>query len=303
MMTNKPAPDLLKTSRLQAWWMAIRPHTLPAAVAPVIVAWSITIQQGAFEFLPALAVVACALLLQITSNLVNDVVDFRKGADSARRQGFQRVTQSGLLSSRQVWTGTIVVIILTVLLGLYLVWLRGWPVLVMGSLAIGFALAYTAGPYPLAYHGLGEIFVLIFFGFAAVSGTVYVIMGSVPPFSWAASLMMGALITAILVVNNIRDVESDREAGRKNFPVVFGLEAACWEYRSLLALPYLLLAATGWISRELAWLLPLLSAPFAVQLMIDIRKETGPALNPVLARTARLALLFGLLLAGGIILA
>lgn len=286
----------------QAWMIAIRPHTLPAAAAPVIVAWSIAYQQGGFFLLPALAALVCALLLQITSNLVNDVMDFKKGADRSGRQGFQRVTQDGLLSPRQVWTGIVLVIFLAGVTGSYLVWLRGIWALLIGGLAIVFAVAYTAGPFSLAYHGLGDLFVMIFFGFAGLCGTVYAILGRVPAISWLFAFNMGALITAILVVNNVRDVESDRAAGRKNIPVVLGVEAAFWEYRTLVGLPYLSLIPAGILSGQPFLLLPWLTLPVALRLVADLLRKKGTDLNPVLGRTAQLALLYGLLLAGGIIL-
>ena len=283
--------------------IAIRPHTLPAAAAPVIVAWSIAYQQGGFNLPPALACLACALLLQITSNLVNDVMDFKKGADSSARQGFQRVTQSGLLSSRQVWTGIVVVILLAAAAGSYLIWLRGWWALFIGGLAILFAIAYTAGPFSLAYHGLGDLFVMVFFGFAALCGTVYAILGEVPAISWLYAFNLGSLITAILVVNNVRDVESDRLAGRKNLVVLWGLDAAYWEFRILLISPYLTLILAVILTRQSFVLLPWLTLPLALRLIGELVQKDGKALNPVLGKTAQLALLYGILLALGIILA
>lgn len=282
--------------------IAIRPHTLPAAAAPVIAAWSIAYQAGGFSFAPALAALSCALLLQITSNLVNDVMDFKKGADSSQRQGFQRVTQSGLLTPRQMWTGIVFVILLTAASGFYLIWLRGIWALLIGALAILFAVVYTAGPFSLAYHGLGDLFVMVFFGFAGLCGTVYAILGYVPVVSWLYAFNIGALITAILVVNNVRDMESDRAAGRKNIPVVFGLEAAYWEYRLLVGLPYLTLIPVGISSGKPFLTLPWLTLPLAVRLIGDLTREKGTGLNPVLGKTAQLALFYSLLLAVGIIL-
>lgn len=282
--------------------IAIRPHTLPAAAAPVIVAWSIAYQQGGFGLVPALACLVCALLLQITSNLVNDVMDFKKGADSSARQGFPRVTQAGLLSPRQVWTGIAVVILLAAAAGSYLIWLRGWWALLIGGLAILFAIAYTAGPFSLAYHGLGDLFVMVFFGFAALCGSVYAILGVVPAISWLYAFNMGSLITAILVVNNVRDVESDRMAGRKNLVVVFGLEAAYWEYRLLLISPYLTLIPAAILIGNPFILLPWLTLPLALSLLSELLRKVGVGLNPVLGKTAQLALYYGIVLALGIIL-
>lgn len=291
-----------KTSKLSAWWMAIRPHTLPAAIAPVLVAWGIAYKQDSFLLVPALAAILCALMLQIVSNLVNDVMDFKKGADTKERLGFKRVTQSGLLSAREVWSGVGVFVFLAILAGSYLIWLRGIWVLVIGVLSILSAIAYTAGPYPLAYNGFGDIFVLIFFGFVSLCGSVFVIAGSIDTISWVMAFNMGALITAILVVNNVRDVESDRKAGRRNIPVVFGLDAAFWEYRILVSLPYVLIIISAITTGQYFILLPLLTVFKAIILIRDIRILKGAKLNPVLGRTAQLVLQFGLLLTLGFFL-
>lgn len=301
-MDQEKSTNESEISAWEAWKIAIRPHTLPAAVAPVIVGWGIAYSQGGFLLLPALAALLCALLLQITSNLVNDVMDFKKGADTSQRQGFQRVTQSGLLTPRQMWTGISLVIALTALAGSYLIWLRGLYALLIGVLALLFAVLYTAGPFSLAYHGLGDIFVMLFFGFAGLCGTVYVILGWVPPVSWVLAFNMGALITAILVVNNVRDVNSDRAAGRRNIPVVFGLSAAYWEFRLLLGLAYLTLIPTAILTRMPFILLPLATIPLAIRLNRNLVSLNGTALNPVLGRTAQLALFYAILAAVGFLL-
>ena len=282
--------------------MAIRPHTLPAAISPVIVAWSITYQQKSFSLLPALAAMFSALMIQIISNLVNDVMDFNKGADTEQRQGFKRVTQSGLLSQKEVWGGGVLAIILAFLAGSYLIWLRGYWVLLIGVISILSSIAYTAGPFPLAYNGFGDLFVLIFFGFVNLCGSVFVIMSTIPSISWVMAFNMGALITAILVVNNIRDIESDRKAGRRNIPIVYGLKVAFWEYRALIILPYILLLFTAIFSRQFFLLMPFLSFPFAIQLLRDLPKTKGAQLNKILGQTAQLVLRYGVLLAIGFLL-
>ena len=282
--------------------MAIRPHTLPAAISPVIVAWSITYQQKSFSLLPALAAMFSALMIQIISNLVNDVMDFNKGADTEQRQGFKRVTQSGLLSQKEVWGGVVLALILAFLAGSYLIWLRGYWVLLIGVISILSSIAYTAGPFPLAYNGFGDLFVLIFFGFVNLCGSVFVIMSTIPSISWVMAFNMGALITAILVVNNIRDIESDRKAGRRNIPIVYGLKVAFWEYRALIILPYILLLFTAIFSRQFFLLMPFLSFPFAIQLLRDLPKTKGAQLNKILGQTAQLVLRYGVLLAIGFLL-
>ncbi|MBT3240649.1 MAG: 1,4-dihydroxy-2-naphthoate polyprenyltransferase [Chloroflexi bacterium] len=291
-----------KTTKISSWWMAIRPHTLPAAISPVIVAWSITYQQKSFSLLPALAAMFSALMIQIISNLVNDVMDFNKGADTEQRQGFKRVTQSGLLSQKEVWGGVVLAIILAFLAGSYLIWLRGYWVLLIGVISILSSIAYTAGPFPLAYNGFGDLFVLIFFGFVNLCGSVFVIMSTIPSISWVMAFNMGALITAILVVNNIRDIESDRKAGRRNIPIVYGLKVAFWEYRALIILPYILLLFTAIFSRQFFLLMPFLSFPFAIQLLRDLPKTKGAQLNKILGQTAQLVLRYGVLLAIGFLL-
>ncbi len=292
----------IKSSKLDSWWIAIRPHTLPAAITPVLVAWSITYQHQSYKLLPALAAIFSALMFQIISNLVNDVVDFNKGTDTEERLGFKRVTQSGLLSQREVWAGVFLAIFLALIAGSYLIWLRGYWVLLIGVVSILASIAYTAGPVPLAYNGFGDLFVLIFFGFVNLCGSVYVIMAKIPSISWVMAFNLGALITAILVVNNIRDIESDRKAGRRNIPIVFGLDVAFWEYRVLIGLPYILLLIAAGVTQQYFLLLPLLSLPLAFKLLRDLPNTKGEKLNPFLGKTAQLVLRYGVLLAIGFLL-
>jgi 1,4-dihydroxy-2-naphthoate octaprenyltransferase len=288
---------------IQRWWLAIRPKTLPAAIAPVILGWAIAFQSGFFRIPAALSALLIALLIQIGTNLVNDVVDFSKGADTEKRTGPTRVTQSGILSPHQVWAGVFVTFGLAALLGLYLVLIAGWPALVLGLGSLLAGLAYTAGPYPLAYNGLGGLFVLIFFGFAAVGGTVLVTANALPAATWYGALAAGVLTVNILVVNNIRDVETDKAAGRTNLAVRFGRKAGEWQYFLNLvaayAVPFLLLCA------ELAsyWvMLPLITLPRGLEIWTILRSgQSGRALNPQLGRTAQLLLAYCLLLSIGLI--
>ena len=243
-------------------------------------------------------------MIQIATNMVNDVVDFSKGADTEERTGPLRVTHAGLLTPRQVWLGVAVTFGLAALAGLYLTWLAGWPVLVIGAAAILSGIIYTAGPFPLAYNGLGDLFVLIFFGYVAVGGTVYVTSGQLPPLVWYGSTAAGLLTVNILVVNNIRDIETDRRAGRKNFPVLFGRKAAVWQYTLELATAYLIPVililqglASPWV------LLSFLSIPRAVKLVGVLRSETaGAALNATLGQTGQMLLLYCVLLSLGLLL-
>jgi 1,4-dihydroxy-2-naphthoate octaprenyltransferase len=227
-MTAKPTPTTL--SPLQVWMLAARPKTLPAAAAPVIVGSAAAFVDGAFQPLPALAALLAALLLQIGANLANDVFDFHKGADTQERLGPVRVTQSGMLSPEQVMGGMWVTFGLAALLGLYLAWVGGWPIILIGVASIAAAILYTGGPFPFGYYGLGDLFVFIFFGLVAVCGTYYIQVAALTPLAIWSSIPMGLLITAILVVNNLRDIDTDRQAGKRTLAVRLGTEGARWEY-------------------------------------------------------------------------
>jgi 1,4-dihydroxy-2-naphthoate octaprenyltransferase len=291
-------------SRSQAWLMAARPKTLPAAVAPVVVGMAMAAAHDTFVLWPALAALVGALLIQIGANLANDYFDYVKGADFAGRKGPTRVAQSGLIPLPQLRAGIIVTFALAALAGLYLVLVGGWPILVLGIAALLSALAYTGGPFPVGYHGLGDLFVFVFFGLAAVCGTYYVQALTLSASVVLAAVPAGALITAILVVNNLRDIDTDRQAGKRTLAVLMGARATRLEYVLLLAVSYLvppLFLALGWAS---AWvLLPFLSLPLAGRLVRTIYTTTeGPPLNKALAGTANLALVFCLLFALGLVL-
>jgi 1,4-dihydroxy-2-naphthoate octaprenyltransferase len=283
--------------------LAARPKTLPAAVVPVIVGSAVAIADGAFHWGAAAACFAVALLLQIGANFANDLFDFRRGADTEERLGPTRVTQSGLLSPRAVAVGTTIVLTLAAVAGIFLVYRGGWVLLALGIAAILAALAYTGGPFPLGYNGLGELFVLIFFGFVAVTGTYYVQTLAVTGLSLAAAVPIGALVVNILVVNNLRDIETDRRAGKRTVAVRLGSKGTQVEYVVLLAVAYLappILWAVGWLG--FWWFLPWTTLPLAWMLVRQLRGRTGRALNATLAGTARLELLFGILFAASILL-
>jgi 1,4-dihydroxy-2-naphthoate octaprenyltransferase len=287
----------------QVWWLAARPKTLPAAAAPVIVGTAVAISNGKFQFLPALAALLAALLLQIGANFANDVGDFQKGADTLERQGPLRVTQAGLLKPEQVVRGMWVVFGLAALVGVYLVVVAGWPVILIGVFSILAAVAYTAGPFPLGYYGLGEVFVFLFFGLAAVAGTYFVQAGEVTALALWASVPMGLLTVNILVVNNLRDIETDRAAGKKTLAVRFGVDGARLEYLicllgafSIPPMLWLVGLASPWTL--IAWL----SLPLAQPLVGAIYHEKGSALNQTLVSTGRFELVFGLLFSLGLIL-
>lgn len=289
-------------SPLQIWLLAARPKTLPAAAAPVVVGTAVAISENVFAFLPALAALLGALLIQIGTNFANDVFDFKKGADTTERLGPLRVTQAGLLSPSQVMAGMWLTFGLATLIGVYLVFLGGWPIVAIGLLSIASGIAYTGGPFPLGYNGLGDLFVFIFFGLLAVCGTYYVQAGTVSPAALWASVPIGLLATAILVVNNLRDIDTDRAAGKKTLAVRFGRRGAQLEYLLLLALSYLV-PVLMWLTKlETPWvLLPWLSLPLAMPLIKMIFNEKGRPLNNALAGTARLELAYAFLFSVGVI--
>jgi 1,4-dihydroxy-2-naphthoate octaprenyltransferase len=283
--------------------MAIRPATLPAAVTPVVVGTAAANAVGGFRPGPALAALAGALLLQIGANLSNDLFDFERGADTEERLGPTRVVQSGLLSANAVRRATALTFVLALLVGLYLVWVAGWIITAIGLLSIAAALAYTGGPYPLGYNGLGDVAVFIFFGLVAVCGTTFVQAGHVPALSWIAAIPVGSLITALLVVNNVRDIETDAAVGKRTLAVRLGRGAAVAEYAVLLLVAYAVPPGLVLTGRMDAWvLLPLTTAPLGLALYRHVARDRGRALNATLGRTARLGVLFGALFAAGIVL-
>ncbi|MFB6221716.1 MAG: 1,4-dihydroxy-2-naphthoate polyprenyltransferase [Halolamina sp.] len=296
--------------------MAARPQTLPAAVAPVAVGTGLAVHEGVFAPLPALAALLGAVLIQIGTNFANDYYDAVKGADTKEREGFTRVTAGGLIEPESVKRAMWLTFAAAVLVGTYLVWVGGVPILVIGLLSVASGIAYTGGPYPLGYHGLGDLFVFVFFGVVAVTGTFYVQAaaelvagvpvgvpdGTVPTVALLASLPVAGLSTAILVVNNIRDREEDRKTGKRTLAVRFGYTASRAEYLALLALAYVippLFLIRGFTPFVL---LPLVSLPLAATVSRTVLTETsGEALNPALERTGKLLALYSALFAAGLV--
>lgn len=300
MTTNTSAA---RPSVARAWLMAARPPTLPAAVAPVLVGSAVAYAQGAFSAPVFIAALLAALLIQVGTNFANDYFDFHKGADTAARLGPTRVTQSGLIAPAAVLRATVLVFGLAALLGLYLAWVGGWPIVVIGLLSIGAGVLYTGGPFPLGYNGLGDLFVFVFFGLIAVCGTAYLHLGNVPPAAWLHALPVAMLVTAIIVVNNVRDADTDRAAGKRTLAVLLGAGFARAEYAALTLGAYLLPPLSVALGVASPWaLLPLLTLPLAAGLVRAMLTEEGAALNRALKGTGRLHMLFGALLALGLIL-
>jgi 1,4-dihydroxy-2-naphthoate octaprenyltransferase len=291
-----------RPSPARAWVMAARPPTLPAAVVPVLVGTAAVYGLG-FRPLPFLAALLASVLIQIGTNFANDYFDFHKGADTAERLGPVRVTQSGLIAPDTVRNAMIGTFALAALVGLYLVIVGGWPILIIGLLSIAAGVLYTGGPFPLAYNGLGDVFVFIFFGLVAVCGTAFLHVGTVPAVAAFAALPVALIVTAIIVVNNLRDIDTDRAARKRTLAVLMGRRATRIEYLLLVGGAYALLPLGLLLGLTGAWsLLPLLTIPLAVQQARTVLTEQGRPLNRALGGTGRLHLIFGVLFAIGLML-
>jgi 1,4-dihydroxy-2-naphthoate octaprenyltransferase len=277
---------------------------LSAAVIPVAVGCAVAHALDSFVLWPALAALFGAIWIQIGTNFANDVYDYKKGADTGERVGPTRAAQAGLLSPRQLFRGIFVTFGLASLCGLYLLSVAGWPIIVIGLASLASGIAYTGGPYPLGYNGLGDLFVMIFFGFVAVCGTVYVQMGLVPELAWWAALPVGSLATAILVVNNIRDADTDVLCGKRTLAVRFGRTAARLEYVVLIASAYAVpaaLVADGQLG--VLGLLCWITLPLAGRLISKVTSSTDAGtLNACLKGSAGLLLAHGTLFALGLLL-
>ena len=286
------------------WWLAARPRTLPLALAPVVVGTALAHADGALAVGPALAAALGALLLQIGANFANDVFDAEQGADTEERIGPPRAVAMGWISPSRMRVATAIAFGAALLVGLYLLSVAGWPIFAIGLLSILAGYAYTGGPWPLGYHGLGELTVFLFFGLVAVGGTYFVQTLALSDDALIAAVPVGALAAAVLVVNNLRDVEGDAAAGKHTLAVRWGRAGARAQYAALLLASYLtpaLLLVAGWHPLVL---LPVLTLPRGLVMLQTIRtREDGPALNTALAGTAGLALRFSVLLAAGIVLA
>jgi 1,4-dihydroxy-2-naphthoate octaprenyltransferase len=288
----------------RAWMLAARIPTLAAAVVPVGVGAACALRTGVVRWDAVVAALLGAAWIQVGTNLANDVFDFERGADDAQRLGPPRAAQTGVLSPRALRGGTAVAFGVAALFGVYLTLVAGLPVIAIGTLSIAAGIAYTAGPFPLAYHGLGELFVLVFFGGVAVCGTAWVAVGHVPALAWSAAIPVGASAAMLLVVNNVRDAETDRAAAKRTLVVRFGRRFGELEYVGFAALLYAVPFA--WVAAgilDLRGLLPLVSLPRAWRLATALRAGTGRELNDVLRATAGLMLLHGALLAVAIAMA
>ncbi|HEY4245104.1 MAG TPA: 1,4-dihydroxy-2-naphthoate polyprenyltransferase [Kofleriaceae bacterium] len=308
-------------SSLKDWLGAARLRTLPAAVVPVVVGTAVASAIGracaspfgdaarsgdagpcGVAWGPALAALGGALAIQIGTNFANDVFDAERGADGPDRIGPVRAVSAGRISAKAMKRAMVGAFGVATACGAYLAKKAGWPVVAIGAASVASGVAYTGGPYPLGYNGLGDVFVMGFFGFVAVCGTVYVQIGRVPALAIAASVPVGALATAILVVNNLRDMEQDAKVGKRTTAVRFGRGFALAEYATLLGLAYVVPAGIALSGRKWA-ALPLLTLPMAVKRYRELAAaKTGPEFNQLLGDTGKLMLAHGALFALGLVL-
>jgi len=298
-----PAP--VRPGSLAAWRVAVRPQSLLVAFSPVLVGATLGYARaGAIDPLAALLVLCSAILIQVLTNMQNDVGYTVRGGDSSgTRTGLPRATANGWLSVCQMRAGIVAVALLATAFGLALTAYRGWPVLAIGVVSLAAALAYMGGPKPIAYTPFGEATVFVFFGLVAVAGTDWVLTGSVGAASLLASVAIGALASAALAVNNHRDRAHDHLVGRRTFAVCFGDNASRGLYSVLLLGPFLAVPAMALLARSAALLLPLLLLPMAWRLRHDFRCcAPGLAFNPILFRTFRLELGFAAMLSAGALL-
>jgi 1,4-dihydroxy-2-naphthoate octaprenyltransferase len=300
-------------SRTRAWVMAARPQTLPAGAAPVVVGTGLAVGEGVFAPLPALFALVGALLLQVGTNFANDYYDAVKGADTDDRQGFTRVTAGGLIPAAAVRRAMVLTYALAVLVGVYLVVVGGLPIVVVGLSGVAAGVLYTGGPYPYGYRGLGDLFVFVYFGLVAVTGTYYVQAvtgtagvplapppGTVPLVAVVASLPAAGLSTAILVVNNVRDRETDARTGKRTLAVLLGYRGARVEFLTMVGMAYVVPAVFAFSGRPGA-LLSLLTLPVAVSLSRTVlTRNDGEALNPALETTGKLLFAHSVLFAAGL---
>ncbi len=295
--------ETAELSPLKVWLMAIRVPTLPAAVVPVLVGTATALADRKINIGAFFAAFFASLLIQIGTNLANDYFDHKKGADTPDRLGPTRVTQSGLVPPATVRAAMLASFGLAALCGAYLIWVGGWPILLIGLLSIASGILYTGGPYPLGYNGLGDVFTFIFFGIVAVVGTDYLHTLEFRMVAFLAALPVAMLVTAILVVNNLRDAPTDKRVGKRTLAVIYGERFARSEFAILILLAYLTAALPWmWGGASPFVLLTWISAPIGLNLLDRVGKQRGKALNLALRDTGRLHLIFGGLLTLGLML-
>lgn len=291
-------PELLS----HPWVLAARPATLSAAVAPVLIGSSSAWRDGDFAWLPFVVVLIAAIAIQIGVNYANDLADAQSGADDENRIGPLRTVSSGLISESEMKRGIAAAFGVASLGGVYLIWYAGWPIAIIGAASIIAALGYTNGPVPYGYRGFGEVFVFVFFGLVATAGTRYVFSPSVPAAVWTGGVVMGLLAAAILEANNIRDIDTDRDSGKKTLAVLLGRDRARTLYTGTMGAAFAVIGFGALTSlMPFPTIIALVVAPLSIPLVSTVYRETqGPPLIGVLKGTAQIQLFVGLLLALGI---
>jgi 1,4-dihydroxy-2-naphthoate octaprenyltransferase len=287
---------------MSPWFLAARPKTLSAAVVPVLIGTALAAKRGGVDWMMFACALLGAVFIQIGTNFVNDALDFKKGTDTAERLGPLRVTQAGLLHADAVMRGAYACFVLAALCGVPLIVHAGWPLLAVGVASIAAAYAYTGGPYPLAYHGLGELFVIAFFGVIAVGGSYYVQRGALEPAAVVMGVGVGLLAVVLLAINNLRDLPNDAKSNKRTMAVRFGATFARMEVTLAAVLPFVAVAVTAWLRGRQLLLLPLLALPLATALLLRVARSEGTALNRALALAGALQWAFGLLFVLGAVL-
>jgi 1,4-dihydroxy-2-naphthoate octaprenyltransferase len=291
-------------SRFQAWKTAARPHTLPAAIVPVLVGSGLAYGEDVFRWDAFVWALVGALAIQIAANFANDASDARRGADTEERLGPPRMVALGVITSRRMWTATWITIGVAATAGVFLTVIAGWPILLIGACSIIAMLGYVGGPAPYGYRGLGEVFVFVFFGLVATVGSRYVHDSTAPLSAWLLAIPVGFLVTAILVVNNYRDIDTDAQTGKRTLAVIMGRERTRALFVVLVYGAFVAIAVfgvAGWtpISTLFAcFLIPLGAIPTRIVYV----KSDGPALIRALKATARLHLWVGVVLAAAVAL-
>lgn len=298
MINHKDTP-----TKLQSWILASRPRTLPAAVVPVMVGSALAIYHGIFFPVYSIIALLCSVLIQIGTNFTNDLYDHLKGSDTKERKGPLRVLASGLITTKEMEWGIFFVFLLAFILGLYLVYSVGWIIFIIGIISILAGLAYTAGPFPLAYNGLGDLFVFLFFGIVGTMGTFYLHFQEFTFLSFLISLPIGGLITNILIVNNYRDIDEDKISGKNTLAVILGKEFSKIEYVFFILVSFFVPFLLHFKYDFNFWIfLPYLTLPLAITLVKMIYGLSGTALNKTLELSAKLSAFFGILFSAGILL-
>tara|TARA_B100001540_G_scaffold168448_1_gene148924 strand:+ start:333 stop:1199 length:867 start_codon:yes stop_codon:yes gene_type:complete len=287
---------------MNRWVIASRPKTMTAAIAPVLLGSALAYYEGAFDIITFFVILIAACLIQIGTNLTNDLFDYIKGADNNNRLGPKRAMQSGLILESEMKRAIFIVFSLSICFGFYLALLGGWMIVGIGLLSILFAILYTGGPYPLAYNGLGDIFVFIFFGLIAVSGTYYLYTDYFSINSFILGSSAGCLATAILVVNNLRDVDNDKEYGKNTLAVYFGKKFTQFEYLLLMIIVYIIpIYISIDLGNKASIYIVYFTLPICIRLIIDVFYKKNSMLNETLEATAKLLLLYSLLFSFGIV--